>query len=244
MMDKQVAQKWALRVGKLMVLIVALGATYGLFAIGGLQVALRTREVAVPSLAGLTPEEAQLVLSDAGLAARVEPLRRVHRTIEAGRVAEQDPSPGLTTRRRRSVKLWLSSGHTPGSVPSLIGASERAARRRLEENAFVLASFSEIQSSRYPTDAVVAQEPPPAGNGQRVSLLVNRGERGRTYVMPDLIGVSGTTAADTLRARGFRVTVVGEHPYPGLSPGIVLRQSPPAGFQIAPGEAISLEVSR
>ena len=113
MMSRQLVQKWALRTGKLLVLIVALGATYGLFAIGGLQVALRTREVAVPSLVGLTPEEAQLVLSDVGLAARVEPLRRVHRTIETGRVAEQDPSPGLTTRRRRSVKLWLSSGHTP-----------------------------------------------------------------------------------------------------------------------------------
>jgi beta-lactam-binding protein with PASTA domain len=38
--------------------------------------------------------------------------------------------------------------------------------------------------------------------------------------------------------------VVGSYPYPGVAPGIVLRQSPRAGFQVAPGEAISLEVSR
>ena len=75
-------------------------------------------------------------------------------------------------------------------------------------------------------------------------LLVNRGERDRTYVMPDLIGVAAEAAAEVLRARGFRVTVVGDHPYPGLPAGTVLRQSPQAGFQIAPGEAISLEVSR
>jgi serine/threonine-protein kinase len=129
-------------------------------------------------------------------------------------------------------------------VPTLIGASERAARRRLEENSFALERLSEIESRRYPTDAVVAQEPPPAGRGQAVSLLINRGERGPTYVMPDLIGVDGTLAADILRGRGFRVTVVGEHPYAGLPPGVVLRQSPQAGFQIAPGEPISLEVSR
>ena len=62
--------------------------------------------------------------------------------------------------------------------------------------------------------------------------------------MPDLIGVQSVRAAELLRTRGFRVTVVGDHPYPGLPEGIVLRHSPRAGFQIAPGESISLEVSR
>ena len=51
-------------------------------------------------------------------------------------------------------------------------------------------------------------------------------------------------AADLLRARGFRVAVVGDHPYPGVPAGVILRQNPQAGFQIAPGEAISIEVSR
>ena len=81
-------------------------------------------------------------------------------------------------------------------------------------------------------------------SGAKVALLINRGERGVTYVMPDLIGVNGDRAADLLRAKGFRVAVVGEHPYPGVPSGIVLRQRPDGGFQIAPGEPISLEVSR
>jgi hypothetical protein len=38
--------------------------------------------------------------------------------------------------------------------------------------------------------------------------------------------------------------VVGTYPYPGIAPNIVLRQSPRGGFQVAPGDAISLEVSR
>jgi len=32
--------------------------------------------------------------------------------------------------------------------------------------------------------------------------------------------------------------------YPGLRAGIIVRQTPQAGFQIAKGELISLEVSR
>ena len=47
-----------------------------------------------------------------------------------------------------------------------------------------------------------------------------------------------------LRSYGFRVAVVGSYPYPGIPPGIVLRQNPRSGFQVAPGDAISLEVSR
>jgi len=51
-------------------------------------------------------------------------------------------------------------------------------------------------------------------------------------------------AADVLRTRGFRVAVVGSTPYPGVGPGIVIRQGPQAGFQIGPDEPISFEISR
>lgn len=230
--------------GKFLVLVGALGGTFGLSAFAGMQLALKTREVVTPDLRGLSPADAGRLLTGAGLRTRIEPLQRIHPAIEPGLVAEQDPRPGITTRRRRSVKLWLSSGPNRGQAPALIGESEAGARQRLSENAFLLREVSEIRSNRYPTDAVVAQEPPPAANGDAVSLLVNRGERGRTYVMPNLIGVTGDGAADILRAQGFRVTFAGEHPYPGVAPGIVLRQAPEPGLQIAQSDTISLEVSR
>ena len=108
----------------------------------------------------------------------------------------------------------------------------------------MLASVSEVRSPDYPPDVVLAQEPPAKGGGTKVALLVNRGDRGVSYVMPDLIGVNGDHAAEILRQRGFRVAVVGANPYPGVAAGVVIRQNPRAGFQIAPGEPISLEVSR
>ena len=223
--------KWALRVGKLVVLLGALGATFGIFAIVSLQLALRSREVPVPSLSGLTPQEAEVLLADEGLTLEVDPVRRVHDRVTSGRIAAQDPSPGLATRSRRSVKIWLSSGSTPGSVPMLIGASDQAAIRRLEENGFALEGVSEIRSNRYPADAVVAQHQPADSNGEGVSLLVNRGERGSTYVMPDLIGVGATTASEVLRGRGFRVTVVADHPYPGVPPGSSCASRPKPDFR-------------
>jgi beta-lactam-binding protein with PASTA domain len=38
--------------------------------------------------------------------------------------------------------------------------------------------------------------------------------------------------------------VVGQNPYPGVPPGVVIRQSPQAGFQVTLGDTVSLEVSR
>lgn len=233
-----------MRLGVVGLFIAVAGVIFVLFAVVGLQVALRFREVNVPDLVAQTIDDATATLGDLGLTMRIEPLSRIHPTIPARHVAAQDPAAGLTTRSQRTVKVWLSSGSSAGSVPSLIGQSERGARARLQEDVLGLRRVSEMQSSRYPSDAVVAQEPPPRGSATSVSVLINRGERGATYVMPDLIGVFGASAAEVLRSRGFRVTMVGEHPYPGVPPGIVLLQFPLAGFQIAQGEAISLEVSR
>jgi eukaryotic-like serine/threonine-protein kinase len=230
--------------GKLLVLVGALILTYVLSAAIGMRVALKTREVQVPLLTGKTVNEATGMLTEAGLNLKVEEGRRLDPKVPAGQIVTQDPVAGVRTRRERSVKVWVSGGPRSTTIPELSGESERTAQLRLQQEGLGLASTAEIRSSDYPAGTVVAQFPAARTNAAQVALLVNRGERGARYVMPDLIGVDGSRAAEVLRARGFRATVVGDHPYPGVAPGIVLRQNPQAGFQIAPGEPISLEVSR
>ena len=229
-------------VGKLLLLGGALIATYGLFAAASMRMALRAGEVQVPDLTNRTANEATGAAADLGLTIRVDETRRPDPKVPADRVVAQEPSAGSTARRQRSVRVWLSAGSRAAVVPELIGETERAAQLRLAQAGLELAGVSEIRSQAYPSEVVIAQAAAIAGAG--VSLLVNRGERGASYVMPDLIGVSGDRAAKILRDQGFRVAVVGSMPYPGVASGVVLRQSPQAGFQIAPGEPISLEVSR
>jgi serine/threonine-protein kinase len=230
--------------GKLLVLTAALLLTYVVFAAASMRMAIRAREVIVPSLSGQSVNQATTALAGAGLTLKVEEARRPDPTVPAGQILTQDPQPGMRTRRQRSVKVWVSAGPKSSVVPSFVGESERSAQLRIQQDRLELAGFSEIRSSSYPADVIVAQTPPPSSKGGRVSLLVNRGQSAATYVMPDLIGVNGDRAADVLRSRGFRASVVGDHPYPGVPAGIVLRQNPQAGFQIAPGEPISIEVSR
>jgi beta-lactam-binding protein with PASTA domain len=230
--------------GKLILLAAALVATYVLFVAASMRVALRAREVQVPDLTNRTANEASAIATDLGLALKVDDSRRPDLKIGAGRVLAQEPAPGSVARRQRSVKVWLSAGQKALTVPALIGETERTAQLRLAQDGLTLTGVSEIRSQRSSSDIVIAQTPPAKSVAGHVSLLVNRGERGASYVMPDLIGVNGDRAAEILRNRGFRVAVVGSNPYPGVAAGIVIRQSPQAGFQIGPGEPISLEVSR
>jgi eukaryotic-like serine/threonine-protein kinase len=230
--------------GKIVLLIGSLVATYLLFAAASMRLALQTREVAVPDLTNRTANEATAAAAAIGLTVRVDDTRRFDPKIAAGRVIGQDPPARSIARRQRSVKVWLSAGARASKIPTLTGESQRTAQLRLAQDGLTLASVSEIHSSEYPSDIVVAQQPPGKSDGSRVTLLVNRCGRGASYVMPDLIGVNGDRAAEVLRARGFRVAVVGSTPYPGVAAGVVLRQSPQGGFQIGPGEPISIEVSR
>ena len=233
--------------GKRVLLGGALVLTYFIFAAAAMRLAIKTRDVVVPQVTGKSVPQAGATLAPAGLNLKVEETRRVDAAVPAGPIVSQDPQPGVHTRRERSVKVWVSAGPRATSVPALLGESERTAQLRAQQDGLQLASIAEIRSSDYTAGTVVAQNPSPQiamPTGGRMTLLVNRGERGETYVMPDLIGVNGDRAADLLRSRGFRVSLVGDHPYPGVPAGIVLRQSPQGGFQIGLGDPISLEVSR
>ena len=142
------------------------------------------------------------------------------------------------------MRVWVSSGPRATIVPQLAAQTERTARIRLEQGGLTIVSVSEIRSTAYPADTVIAQDPPAATLAPGVSLLVNRAEEGAAYVMPDVIGIDGTRAADTLRKQGLRVTVVGSQPYPGVPPGTVVRQQPVGRLQGDGRDAVSLEVSR
>jgi eukaryotic-like serine/threonine-protein kinase len=233
---------WSL--GKFFVLMGALGLTFLVFFGVSMRVALWARDVQVPSLVGRTVNEATAALADRDLALRVEENHRPDDKIEVGKVMQQEPEAGVTSRRQRTVRVWISSGPKRTIVPPLVGQNERAAQSSLQQQGVVVSSVSEFRSSDYPADVVVAQDPAATSPAPEVSILLNRGELSATYVMPDVIGVDGERAADALRRQGFRVSIVGTQPYPGVPPGTVVRQHPAGGFRVGASDAISLEVSR
>src|SRR5918993_2909454 len=103
--------------GKLLLLAGALFLTYVVFAAVGMRVALKTREVQVPALGGKTVNEATVVLTEAGLQLKVEEGRRLDPKVPLGQIVSQEPAAGVSTRRERRGKVWVSGGPRGRGVP-------------------------------------------------------------------------------------------------------------------------------
>lgn len=162
--------------GKIVLLAVLLLTTYIVFAALAMRVAVRAREVQVPNLVGRPLDDATTLVSGLELAPRVDELRRPDMQVPEGHVLGQDPPAGISVRRQRSVRLWVSSGPVVSVAPSLLGESERAAMIRLTQDGLTAPVIAEIRSADYPSDVVVAQEPAPGTRTGDVRLLVNRGQ--------------------------------------------------------------------
>ena len=236
--------KRVLSYGKFLLLAGALAGTFLVFAGSAMRVAIRARQVTVPDLAGRSIADATDLSSQLDLHLQIDDVRRPDPRVPAGHILGQEPTAGSAARRQRSVRVWVSAGARVAKAPSLIGEAQRAAEIHVSQEGLIIAAVSEIRSADYPPDVVVAQDPPPATETSEVRLLVNRGEDRATYIMPDLIGLSGERAVDVLRIRGFRVSITAQSAASAIPPGVVVRQSPAGGYQVHPGDPIALEVSR
>lgn len=231
-------------IGRLLVLVAGLAATFGIFFLASMRVTTRAREVQVPDLRGKSIADARTVLSDLGLALRVEEPRRSDPAIPADHVLSQEPEAGFVIRRQRPIRVRVSDGQREPLLPVVASLPEQTAEVTLAAEKVAVGYRAEIRSGVYPPAVIVAQDPGAGLRAGKVNLLVNRAEASVGYVAPDLIGSLGVRAAEVLRAQGFRVAVTAEVPYPGLPPGVVVRQTPQAGFRFTRNETITLEVSR
>jgi beta-lactam-binding protein with PASTA domain len=80
--------------------------------------------------------------------------------------------------------------------------------------------------------------------GEGVLLVVAKNGSLRDYVMPDLIGKSIAEISQAFETRGFVPPQVRYRSYPGLTRGIILSQTPLAGYRLNPRTAVIFEVSQ
>lgn len=231
-------------VGRFLVVLGALAATFGIFFLAGLRVATHAREVKVPDLRGKSVTDANAALSDLGLVMRVDEPRRPDKTIPADHVLSQEPEAGTTVRKARAVRVKVSEGQSQPATPAVARLPEATAQDALTAEHLTVGYRAEVRSSNYAPGAVIAQDPDAGQRSSTVNLLINRGDSNASYVVPDLIGTLASKAAETLRSQSFRVAVSAEVPYPGLPPGVVVRQTPQPGYRIQQTETITIEVSK
>ncbi|MBI3931896.1 MAG: PASTA domain-containing protein [Acidobacteria bacterium] len=226
-------------------LALALLVTAALSAVTTMRVVLTSQEVTVPSLLERRIPDAGSLAARQGLLVRVEGKRHDPK-VTADRIVAQDPPPGARLKANRSVRVWLSLGPRRLVVPAVEGESLRTARLMLEQARIPVARVVEVDAPAQ--EGTVLVQRPPAGEtdsvGEGASLLASRGPVGRDYLMPDLIGRKAEDVLETLKLAGLKVAEVRYRTYPGVAPGIILRQTPAAGRRVSPRTTVSLDVSK
>jgi eukaryotic-like serine/threonine-protein kinase len=217
----------------------------GLSAFGTMRVVLSSEEVVVPSVVAKSVPEAGALASRKGLSLRVEG-KRNDAKIPTGHVAAQEPPAGANLKSHRSIRVWVSLGPRRVSVPDLTGGSVRTARLALDQGQVPLARVVEVDDPAEEGKVLLQQPQPGDAEGalEGVALLVSRGQTGADYLMPDLIGRPADAILERLATAGLKVADVRYRTYPGVAPGIVLRQVPPAGHRVNARTQVSLDISK
>jgi eukaryotic-like serine/threonine-protein kinase len=194
--------------------------------------------VTVPNVIGKSRDDAVAALSDAGLEPKVF---TVHSSKPPNTVTGQDPAGGQKVVKGSRVRINVSSGPQPVSVPYVIGLSFDQASSQLQSAGFAVAR-QDVDSDQ-PRDTVVDQDPrgeaPP---GATIKLSVSKGPKQST--VPDVTNQDEQSATSTLEATGFQVSVQHQDVEdPGLD-GIVLSQAPTGGTKADHGSTVTITVGR
>jgi serine/threonine-protein kinase len=195
-------------------------------------------KVTVPSLVGDSRDAAVAELTTRGLEARVVP---VPSSRPANVVTAQDPRPGIVVVAGSSVRINVSSGPKPVAVPNVVGLTYDIAAAQLQSAGFTVGR-SEVDSNQ-PAGEVVDQSPPgnsTASKGSSVTLSVSKGPT--TVTVPDVALQPVADARATLRAAGFKVTVVRQDTDDESLDGLVMSQDPAGSSQADPKSTVTITV--
>lgn len=200
--------------------------------------------VAVPNLVGLTVSEAKDKLKGLGLGYTQNGTAESD-VVKKGCVAEQDVEAGEEVKKNTTIKVVISTGIATSKLPSVIGAEESAAKKKLEELGVTVSSTYEWSSNV--AEGNVISTKPEAGSevakGDTVSMIVSRGIEIVEVTMPDVRGLSEQTARQNLTALGLTVGVVSPAYSDTVEAGNVISQSYTPGISLEQGRMIDLVVS-
>jgi eukaryotic-like serine/threonine-protein kinase len=197
-------------------------------------------EVTIPSVIGQTSEDAVAELTRAGLVAQVV---EVNSEREEGTVTGQAPSAGLVVVEGTQVRINVSKGPRPVTIPSVVGLPFDQASAELQGAGFVVSRIDEDSDQ---AEGTVTRQTPSGGSegsrGSTVTVYVSRGPT--TSAVPDVTTQDVSIAQTTLENAGFRSRVVLEDVFDPTQDGIVTAQDPISGSQAAPNAIITLFVGR
>ena len=157
--------------------------------------------------------------------------------VAQGNVIRFDPPAGTAMKAGETVRLVVSSGRAPVTVPNVVGQSPGAAQDTLEQLGFVVAQDTG-RSAAVAAGQVMAVTPAPGGPQPYGSTLTITVSEGLPQVaVPDVTGEDKDEATRILTEAGLEVQVT------QFFGNRVFRQTPSAGETVDIGTSVTILVT-
>lgn len=203
-------------------------------------VSLGPERFAMPSVVGITLEEARTLLGDANL--RVGNVAEAwDEKAPAGQVLKASQQPDAQLKRGTQVDLTVSKGPEPIAIKDYTGRSVDTAKKELEAAGFTV-KVSDEHNSRVEQGKVITQSPK-SGNGKRGDEIELVRSLGPVMVtVPDVRYKSTEDAKKALDDAGLTYEIQNSNGFP-LPLGIAAGTDPAAGTQVPEGSKVTLQIT-
>jgi eukaryotic-like serine/threonine-protein kinase len=219
--------------GLLLVALVAAAAILGPKLLGS-----ETDQVPVPTIVGMTQQQAEQTLKEAGLTVgTVRP--EASDTIEKGRVISQDPSDTESVDPDSAVDFTVSTGKPDQAIPDVIGDNKDSAADQLRAVGLRV-KFKAADSDENKDDVIAVS--PDVGTMVAANSVVTLTFSNGPKEVPNVVGKSQNQATSILQDAGFKVSSLPDNA--STEPkGTVTQQSPRPGTPQNSGSTITILVS-
>jgi serine/threonine-protein kinase len=230
--------------------ILGLVAFYSLILVASvfftMSILIKGEELRAPDLVGKNLNEAYKMAANKGVYLK-KVVGNYDQHYKPLTIIDQLPAPGTWVKEKSFVKVFVASELIEVIVPDLSGHSLKEIESILRESDLKKRFVSYMESAEVPVDFLVCQSYPPGvrvPRGAEIDLLVSKGKEEPSFIMPDLIGMELERVATFFEIKGLKTAKITEVPYPGLRPGIIIKQFPSSGFRINSKNLIDLRVSK
>ncbi|MEG1930526.1 MAG: Stk1 family PASTA domain-containing Ser/Thr kinase [Anaerovorax sp.] len=204
----------------------------------------KDKEVTVPSVVGLTEEEAIAAIEKVGLKYEIND-SVMSPDYPEGVVSSQDPEADMVvSKKNTTVILNVSKKTKAGTIPDVTNAQLKDAEFLLKSYGYKVGEITEEESDIQ--EGLVISQTPKGGKegaeGSKVNLVVSKGS-GTEAKMPNLLGLTKEKAQADLREAGLKLGSVSEEQSSAYTQGTVMWQQYGAGEALKKDQAVNIRIS-
>ncbi len=204
------------------------------------------KTVTVPNLIGKPMEEALDLLANLNLGLQ-KVGERYEKRFSPGTIIQQRPSPGLTVREGKIIRVALSRGGEIIFIPDLTNQSLRSAEVILRRSNLALGEIDQSYSLTVEKGKIIRQKPlvgTAVARDSLVNLVLSLGlPPAGIVLMPDFVNKNISEAELWMQERNLKIKQIEEDTNSTLPKGTILKQIPSADTVVSKESEIKLVVS-